>query len=290
VPAGLVLANLVYSAVSSGRSPDDFLASGAWRIPFLLSAVLVAVGIFIRLQVSEPPGFARVKETRTEARMPIVEALRKHPKGVAVAFGARFAENGFFYIYTTFVLAYVVQTLKLPASVGLNGVLIAGVLELGTMLAYGALTDRVGRRPVYLFGAIFSLLFAFPFFWMVETRDAFLVGLAIVVGLNLGHAAMYATQASFFSELFGTRVRYSGASLGYQLSSVFAGGLSPIIATAMLASFGTYVPVAVYLVFMAAVTIVAVWAANETRRQDIHEEDPAGGVSAESRLSTVPTR
>jgi hypothetical protein len=177
-----------------------------------------------------------------------------------------------------------------PGHAAAWGVLIAGVLELITMLAYGALTDRVGRRPVYLFGAIFSLLFAFPFFWMVDTRDAFLIGLAIVVGLNLGHAAMYATQASFFSELFGTRVRYSGASLGYQLSSVFAGGLSPIIATAMLAQFGTYVPVAVYLVFMAVVTVIAVWAASETRRQDIHEEDVLPPTPGEAALSTAPTR
>jgi metabolite-proton symporter len=273
VPAGLVLANLIYSALATTRSQEEFLA-GAWRIPFLLSFILVAIGLFIRLQVEEPRAFARVKESRSEARMPIIDAIRTHPRGVLIAFGARFAENGFFYIYTTFVLAYAVQALQLPQTVGLNGVLAAGVIELAAMLGYGALTDRIGRRPVYLFGAVFSLVFAFPFFWIVGTRDALLVGLAIVLGLNLGHAAMYATQASFFSELFGTRVRYSGASLGYQLSSVFAGGFSPIIATYLLAQFGSYVPVAVYLVFMALITVVSVWFASETRGYDVEAEHP----------------
>jgi MFS family permease len=127
---------------------------------------------------------------------------------------------------------------------------------------------------VYLFGAVFSLLFSFPFFWLVDTRDALLVALAIVLGLNLGHGAMYATQASFFSELFGTRVRYSGASLGYQLASVFAGGLSPIIATALLAQTGSFVPVALYLVFMAVVTVISVWMAAETRHYDVDAEHP----------------
>ncbi len=267
VPAGLVLANLVFAYFSGSRGEADFLG-GAWRVPFLLSAILVVIGIFIRMQISEPPAFAKIKETRTEARMPVLDAVRDHPKEVAVAFGARFAENGIFYVYTVFVLAYATQRLQVPQSTVLTGVLIAAVVELFAMPTFGWLSDRVGRRPVYLFGAGLSLVWAFPFFWLVDTRQTILIWLGIL-GLAIGHSGMYGPQASFFAELFGTRVRYSGASLGYQLSSVFAGGLSPIIATALLATYGSFVPIAAYMMGMAVLTLVSVWWATETMRQDI---------------------
>ena len=137
------------------------------------------------------------------------------------------------------------------------------------MPAFGALSDRVGRRPVYLFGAIFTGLFAFPFFWMIETSNTGLMVLAIVLALVLGHAAMYGPQASFFSELFGTRVRYSGASLGYQLASVIAGGLSPLIATGLLKRYGASWPIALFIIVMASVTTVSVFWATETAHTDI---------------------
>jgi metabolite-proton symporter len=267
VPAGLVLANLIFAYLSGSRSPDEFLA-GAWRVPFLLSAILVVIGLFIRMQISEPPAFARVKETRTEAKMPVIDALRQHPKEVAVAFGARFAENGIFYVYTVFVLSYATQQLQIPQAVVLNGVLAAAVVELFAMPTFGWLSDRIGRRPVYLFGAGLSLVWAFPFFLLVNTKVTGLIWLGIL-GLALGHSGMYGPQASFFSELFGTRVRYSGASVGYQLSSVFAGGLSPIIAASLLAGFQNFVPIALYMIAMCVLTLFSVWWATETRRHDI---------------------
>jgi MFS transporter, MHS family, shikimate and dehydroshikimate transport protein len=289
VPAGLVLGNLVFS-IFSGQPEDQFLAWG-WRVPFLLSLVLVAVGIFIRLQVSEPPGFAKVKATHSQSKMPVLDAIRQHPREILVAMGARFAENGIFYIYTVFVLVYATQQLKVPQSTILTGVLIAAVFELFAMPTFGALSDRVGRRPVYMFGAAWSALFAFPFFLLVDTRQTVLIWLA-VIGLALGHSAMYGPQASFFSELFGTRVRYSGASLGYQLSSVFAGGLSPLIATALLATYLSFVPIALYMVAMAVLTLVSVYAATETVRRDIHiEADRPGGLQpAPARPDYVPVR
>jgi MFS transporter, MHS family, shikimate and dehydroshikimate transport protein len=273
VPAGLVLGNLVFS-IFSGQPEDQFLAWG-WRVPFLLSLVLVGVGLFIRLQVPEPPVFARVKETHSESKMPIVDAIRQHPREILVAMGARFAENGIFYIYTVFVLAYATQRLQVPTSTILTGVLIAAVFELFAMLGFGALSDRLGRRPVYMFGAAWSALFAVPFFVLVDTRQTALIWLGII-GLALGHSAMYGPQASFFSELFGTRVRYSGASLGYQLSSVFAGGLSPLIATALLAQYQSFVPIALYMIAMAVLTLVSVYVATETVRHDIEADRPGG--------------
>ena len=273
VPAGLLLSTGVFSLVST--LPEAQLLAWGWRVPFLLSLILVGVGLFIRLRVQETPAFSRLKETGREAQMPLLDAVRAHPRNILLAMGARMAENGFFYIYTVFVLVYVTEQLGLPRSTILTGVLLATACELVSIPAFAALSDRIGRRPVYLGGAAFSALFAFPFFWLLDTRQTGLVWLAVVLGLNPGHGAMYGPQASFFSELFGTRVRYSGASLGYQLASVFAGGLSPLIATALLSwSGGKPWPIAMYMVGMALITLVSVYLAAETLSGDIAAEPP----------------
>lgn len=272
VPAGLLLGT---GAIYLFRLlPDEQFLAWGWRIPFLLSIVMVGVGLYIRLAILESPAFRQVQESGTRARMPIIDVLRTYPKSVLIAMGLRVAENGSFYVFTVFVLTYIATQLGLDDTVALLGVMIASALELFLIPFFGALTDRVGRKPVYMFGAVFSLLFAFPFFWLVNTEVTILIWLAIVFSL-VGHAAMYGTQGAFFSELFGTRVRYSGASLGYQLASVFAGGLSPFIAVALLNWSGSYWPVAVYLGFMALITIVAVYVATETFQGDITETQDA---------------
>jgi MFS transporter, MHS family, shikimate and dehydroshikimate transport protein len=253
-------------------SEEAWLAWG-WRIPFLVSIILIGVGMFIRLRISETPAFNRVRETHTEAGMPIIDVLRTYPKQVLQAMGMRIAENGAFYVFSIFVLTYVTEALGLESSTALTGVLIAAGIGLFSLPFFGWLSDRIGRRPVYLFGAVFSLLFAFPFFWLMNTEATVLIWVAIILSLVFGHDAMYGPQAAYFSELFGTRVRYSGASLGYQLASVLAGGLSPLIATALLAAYG-YTAVAWYLAGMALITIIAVVSAAETFRGDIIEERP----------------
>src|SRR5918997_2134689 len=272
VPAGLLLANVVFLLTSNAMPEEQFLAWG-WRVPFLVSIILVGVGLFIRLRIMETPAFRQVQESHTEAQMPILDVLRTYPKNVLLAMGMRIAENGTFYILTAFVLSYITAELGLEQGTGLRGVIIAAAIGLFTIPIFRALSDRIGRRPVYLFGAVFSLLFAFPFFWLMNTESTGLIWLAIILSLVLGHDAMYGPQAAYFCELFSTRVRYSGASLGYQLASVLAGGLSPLIATALLGYYG-YAAVAWYLAGMALITIIAVVTAVETYRGDLIEERP----------------
>ncbi|MDB6137487.1 MAG: transporter [Verrucomicrobiaceae bacterium] len=272
VPVGLLLANAVFSTTSQSLSEPAFMSWG-WRVPFLLGGLLLGVGMFIRLRIIESPVFLEAKAANPKPKMPLLETLQKYPRNVLLAMGARFAENAFFYIFTVLVLSYGTAQLGLERQALLNAVLIASAVQCITIPFFGALSDRVGRRPVYLGGALFSLVFAMPFFWMLATRNGVLVVLAVVLGL-IGHSAMYGPQAAFFSELFGTRVRYTGASLGYQLASPLAGGMAPIIATWLLReSHGDPWPVAVYLMGMAVVTLVCVWLARETHRGALDAED-----------------
>jgi MHS family shikimate/dehydroshikimate transporter-like MFS transporter len=199
--------------------------------------------------------------------MPILEVIRRYPRNVLIAMGARFAENAFFYVITAFVLTYATQQAGFTKDQVLQAVLIGSSVQFFVIPFFGWLSDRIGRRPVYLGGTIFVGLFAFPFFWLVDLKSTDALWIAVTLGLII-HSAMYGPQAAFFSELFGTRVRYSGASLGYQLASPLAGGLAPLIATALLdQSGGKPWPVAVYLIVMAVITLVAVWMAEETNEK-----------------------
>lgn len=278
VPVGLLLSTGVFRVVS--KLPQEILFSWGWRVAFLLSILLVGVGLYIRLAVTEPPAFAEIKQTGAESKAPILDAVRHHPRNVLLAMGARLAENGAFYLYTVFILTYAtLPSIGFSSASVLSAIALAAVIEIFMIPAYGWLSDKFGRRPVYLFGAIFTGLFAFPFFWLVETSQTGLMTLAIVAALVGGHAAMYGPQASFFSELFGTRVRYSGASLGYQLASVIAGGLSPLIATDLLRRTGASWPIALFVVGIAAVTTLSVFLAAETLHKEIVDESGAGSHS-----------
>jgi len=268
---GLLLSTLVFRAVS--KLPEaDFLSWG-WRVPFLISLILVIVGVWIRMTIAESPVFAKLKEQKQEAKMPIVEAIKKHPKNILIAMGARFAENGLFYVFTVFSLTYISTHLQIPRVVGLNGLLWAAFLGIFFCPAWGALSDKVGRRSVYIYGAVACGVLAFPFFTMLDTKTPWVIAVAIILPVILGHAAMYGPQASFLSEMFSARVRYSGASLGYQLASIFAGGLSPLIATWLLAQGvaagkgANYV--AFYMILLVAITAVSVYFAKETHKDGI---------------------
>lgn len=197
--------------------------------------------------------------------MPLIEAITKHPKNLLLAMGARFAENGLFYIYATFSLVYVTTILKMPRMSILTAILVAAFIESFTIHLFGYLSDLWGRRPVYIGGAVFSGIWAFPLFFLLDMKSPEYMILAIAAGMAIGHSAMYDPQAAFMSELFSTRVRYSGASLGYQLASIFAGGVSPLIATYLLKqSGGNPTPIAWYMIGLAAITVVSVFLAKES--------------------------
>jgi len=281
VPIGLLLANGVLSLMGAITSEDAFLTWG-WRVPFLLSGVLVLVGLWIRMTLSESPLFREIEATDTKARAPIVDVLRLYPKRVLLAIGARVGVDVAFYTFVLFITTYVVTYLELPKSYALNAVLIAAACQVLLIPWFGSLSDRVGRRPVYLAGAIGAMVWIFVFFALLDTGSFVLIVLATVVALVL-HAAMYGTQASFIAEMFPTKVRYSGASMGYQVAGIFGGALAPIISVALLDRFDTSLVVSLYVVAVLVITTVCVLLAPETSRIDLQDE-PRGDERATSRV------
>jgi MHS family shikimate/dehydroshikimate transporter-like MFS transporter len=279
VPAGSLLATATFAIVSA--TTGDAFATWGWRIPFLLSAVLVAVGLIIRLRLVESPSFELVKAKDDIAKLPITEVLRDYPRNVALAIGARFSDTLIFYIVTVFVLSYATGTLGVPRSVVLTGVLIGSALELAVMPLMAALSDRVGRRPVFLGGAGFAVLFAFPFFWLVDTGSTPAIWAAIVLMLIGGHAPTYATSAALLTEMFPTRIRMSGTSISYNISSMLAAAPAPLIATALLGwSGGSSWPVAAYVLLGAVLAFVSVYLVRETFRTDLDAEVKDGRAAA----------
>ncbi|SNX56435.1 metabolite-proton symporter [Streptomyces sp. TLI_55] len=275
-PAGQLLATGVLSLLTAVLSDSAFTSWG-WRIPFLLSGVLVMVGLWIRLSVDESPVFkqalaqaeARKAEQDTAAeKLPLVSVLRHHWRDVLVAMGARMAENISYYVITAFILVYATTAADVSKQTALNAVLIASAVHFAVIPLWGALSDRIGRRPVYLLGAAGIGLWMFPFFSLIDTGDFGNLILAITVGLVL-HGAMYAPQAAFFAEMFATRMRYSGASIGAQFASVAAGAPAPLIATALLEDYDSSTPIALYVIAAAVLTLIAVGVAKETRNRDL---------------------
>ncbi|MGW6403004.1 MFS transporter [Streptomyces sp. NPDC055134] len=287
-PAGQLLATGVLSLLTALISDSAFTSWG-WRIPFLLSGVLVMVGLWIRLSVDESPVFkealaraeARKDEGGASEKTPLVAVLRHHWRDVLVAIGARMAENISYYVITAFILVYATTSAGVSKQTALNAVLIASAVHFAVIPAWGALSDRVGRRPVYLLGAAGVGLWMFPFFSLIDTGSFGNLILAVTVGLVL-HGAMYAPQAAFFSEMFATRMRYSGASIGAQFASVAAGAPAPLIATALLVDYHSSTPIALYVIAAAVLTLIAVGVAKETRHRDLAhvEEDSAAGEQA----------
>ncbi|WP_181019487.1 MFS transporter [Nonomuraea typhae] len=254
VPAGFVLATALLALLSLIMPNAAFLAWG-WRVPFLLSGVLVLVGFWVRRRVTESPEFTEVDTKGAKATMPLVEVIRTHPRALLSAFTARIGVDVAFYTFTAYILVYITTVLKLDRSVGLNAVLIGSALQLALIPAFGALSDRVGRRTVYFGGVVGAAVWVFAFFPLLETKSFPLIALAAVVAL-VTHAAMYGPQAAFIAELFSTRLRYSGASMGYQVAGILGGAIAPIVAVALFESFRSTLAISVYVVIALAITAI----------------------------------
>jgi len=278
VPIGLLLANGVLSLMRAVTSDSAFI-DWAWRVPFLLSGVLVVVGLWIRLTIAESPLFREVAEHDAKVKAPIVDVLRQYPSRVLLAIGARVGVDVAFYTFILFITTYVGTYLGLPSSYALNAVLIAAAVQVVLIPGFGALSDRLGRRPVYVFGAVGAAIWVFVFFAMLDTGRFVLIVLATVIALVF-HAAMYGPQASFIAELFPTRVRYTGASMGYQLAGILGGALAPIISVALLDRYDTSLAVSWYVVAVLVLTTVCVLLAPETSQLDLHA-DPAARSSTD---------
>jgi metabolite-proton symporter len=268
---GLLLATGLLAILSNTLS-DAAFESWGWRVPFVLSGVLVGVGLWVRLKIEETPAFAQMREQGGAAKLPAVEAIRTHRGQILRAVGMRFSENITFYMISVFALSYGEDELGISRNVLLTGVMIAAALSFIAVPAFGALSDRVGRRRVYFAGALSSVAIAVGFFALLQTGSPILIVLGFVLAMNTAHDAQYGTQAAFFSELFSTRVRYSGLSISAQLGGVLAGAFAPLIATALLAAGGGDATlVVIYFAAMCSVSAVAAWLTPETFRGDFDE-------------------
>ncbi|MFD3701623.1 MFS transporter [Nocardia sp. NPDC058658] len=276
VPAGNLLATVVLLVLTSTLSDEAFLSWG-WRVAFWLSAVVVLVGYYVRTKVTDAPIFLAAQQSMDQAKAASFspfEVLRKYPRGVFTAMGLRFGENIMYYLVVTFSITYLKVHVHADTTNILWWLLIAHAVHIMVIPLAGRLGDRVGRRPVYLAGAVAAATWGFFAFPMMDSGNHLIILSAIVIGLVF-HGLMYAGQPAIMAEMFPTRMRYSGVSMGYQVTSIVAGSLAPIIAVKLLSEFGSSVPIAWYLAVAASVTIVAVLCAKETRGIDLESVDLA---------------
>jgi metabolite-proton symporter len=282
-PLGVTAGNLMAAGVFYlvAMMPKDDLLAWGWRIPFLVSLVLLLLGVYIRARVAETPVFAEASASRPRLRAPAIEALRRYPRNFFVVVGARLAENGLGYLFPVFGLGYVINTLHMSREVAITGVMLGNFAEMIGIVFFSWLSDRIGRRPVYIGGALFSAAFAFPFFMLTRTLDPVLIAVAFILVMGIGGGAMFGPQAAYFAELFGPRLRYSGFAFARELGSILAGGPSPFIA-ALLVGWMAGAPwgVACYVILLSLITAFAVWCGPETNRSDIRADKPEDDAAA----------
>ena len=270
VTIGMLLATLALTVMS--MLPDDVFLSWGWRVPFVLSAVLVFVGLWIRKGIDETPSFKKNQAAGNVVAVPLLETLKHHKREVLIAVGAKFVETAPFYIMSTFIVYYATKELGFSRTQALNAVTVATVVTTLLIPLMGALSDRIGRKTVYIAGVLMMMAYAFPYFWLLQTRSFSMLILATVIGLGVIWAPTTAVLGTMFSEIFKSNVRYTGITLGYQIGAALAGGTAPLVATFLLAKFDhSYVPIALYIIFTGLVSLVAIAAVSERSGRQLDE-------------------
>ncbi|WP_315767537.1 MULTISPECIES: MFS transporter [unclassified Bradyrhizobium] len=263
-PAGVAASTAIFSVMSA--LPEASFLSWGWRVPFLASIIMVAIGLFVRFRLAETPAFQELVARRERVAQPVVEVIRRDWWSFLLAVGITVSEVGLAYILTVFVITYANSRLALPREVVLNAVVYAALVEFITLPLAGWLSDIYGRKALYLTGALTTIVLAFPLFWLLDTKDPTIITVAMIVTMTMTHALLFGPKAAFMPELFGTRVRYSGASLGANVAAALSGGFSPMIATALLVWAGASWAISLYIIALSVISALAVLATPETAR------------------------
>ncbi|OED31740.1 MHS family MFS transporter [Planococcus maritimus] len=280
VTIGLVLGTLALWIMT--LLPNDAFMTWGWRVPFILSALLVVFGLWIRKGIDETPEFKAVQASGEIPKVPLVETLKYHWREVLIAVGAKVVETAPFYIFGTFIVSYATTNLGFSRTATLGAVMVATIITTILIPVMGSLSDRIGRKKLYIAGASAMALFAFPYFWMIHQGSVLMLVLATIIGLGIIWAPITAVLGTMFSEIFDAKVRYTGVTLGYQIGAALAGGTAPLVATALLARFdNSYVPVAIYIIFTALISLVSIWAVKDLKQQQAAQ--PTATIAKESR-------
>lgn len=268
VTIGLVMGTLALSIMT--LLPENAFLVWGWRVPFILSAFLVLFGLWIRKGIDETPSFKKVQESGTIPKLPIVDTLKYHWQEVLIAIGGKVVETAPFYIFGTFIVSYATSNLGFSQTVTLNAVMVATIITTILIPIMGRLSDKIGRKPLYVGGTILMILYAFPYFWMLQQKSVLLLYVATIVGIGIIWAPITAVLGTMFSEIFSAEVRYTGVSLGYQIGAAVAGGTAPLIATWLLMKFNdSYVPVAIYMIITSIISLIAIWSVKDATNVDI---------------------
>lgn len=273
VTIGMLLGTLALSIMT--LLPEEAFLSWGWRVPFILSALLVFFGLWIRKGIDETPSFKKAQEKGEIAKIPFLETMRSHWKEVLIAVGAKVVETAPFYIFGTFIVSYATTQLGFSRTVTLNAVTIATIITTILIPIMGKLSDKVGRKKLYVGGTVLMMLYAFPYFWLLHQGSAFLLVVATILGLGIIWAPITAVLGTMFSEIFKSNVRYTGITLGYQIGAALAGGTAPLVATALLNAYdNSYVPVALYIMLAAAISLIAISSVRDRSNQDLDSDLP----------------
>ncbi|MRG84769.1 MFS transporter [Salinibacillus xinjiangensis] len=271
VTIGMLMGTIALSIMT--LLPDGAFMTWGWRVPFIISALLVVFGLWIRKGIDETPSFKKNQEQGTVAKLPIADTLRYHWREVLIAIGAKVVETAPFYIFSTFIVSYATSNLDFTETNALNAVTIGTIITTILMPIMGALSDKIGRKPLYIWGTVLMGLFAFPYFWLIQQNSVALLMVATIIGLGVIWAPITAVLGTMFSEIFSAKVRYTGISLGYQIGAAAAGGTAPLVATALLIQFNnSYVPVALYIILTSVISLIAVMAVKDRSNQGLDEE------------------